>query len=970
MVFVGREDELQLLHGLVRQVKGGEGGAVWVAGDPGIGKSALIATGLATAEQEGLQVYSAAADEQSPIFPLQLLLEVLGVEVNGCVAAGEEVDPDPVRAGKAEIVSLLYSSPVELVTPRGAIDAVAERLVALVHRLCAVSPAVIVVDDAQWADEASLGVLLRLTRALRQLPLLLVVAARSVPARPEVKALREALADAGALAIELGPLGDVEAAQMVRQLIGALPALPGPVLAEQLTAAGGNPLYLRELIDALVRESRLNLDAEKVELRGRPSDLPATLPAAIGRRLGFLSEPAMSALRVAAVLGPSFSVADLGIVTGNRATELIEVVNEAISAGVLVESQLWTLTFRHGLVHQTLYEGMPASLRAALHRQAAEKLARAGASAERVAVQLLAAPPDADPWMIDWVATAAPMLAQRAPRVAAELLVRAREGLGWGDPRREQLDADLAMARLMLGDNEQVVWLARPVLASTRDPGVAGRAAWILAYALPRLGRPEEAIEVTGHVLARDGLPRVWSARLRARRATSLFAVGRYGEARAEAERAEAEGTQAFDRLAVGYALYTLARLDIVGHRTITAGKEAMERALAALGDEPQATDLVLQLLANLGLLLHALGLPVEADRMFARAAALVERGTPPRQAYVRAFSALHAFHRGRWDDALAELDAAAQLTLDATYQQYVGGVAAQMAFHRDDRAAADAYLRGAADIQLTGGEIRRDVEYLLVAWALTAERDADPAEALTRLLAIFDPGATLKFPRLGVISVPQWLPDLVRLALATGEPAVAAAAAETCAREADTQAAPPWTAAARHCQGLLDGDPAAVRAAAELLRSIGYPLFSAQALENAAVLHAEKGDTTAARAAYLQAIGIYRDLGADWDILRADTRLRQHKIRRGSRGARRRPAAGWDALTPTEQKITHLVAEGLSNPAIASQLFLSRYTVQSHVSHILIKLNAKSRVEITRAAAEASPGDPRTPQVARRGSR
>jgi predicted ATPase len=310
--------------------------------------------------------------------------------VTGRVAAGEEFDPDPVRAGKAEIVGLLYRSTVELVTPRGAIDAVAERLVALVHRLCAVSPAVVVVDDAQWADEASLGVLQTLGRALRQLPLLLVVAARSVPARPEVAAAREALAQAGAFAIELGPLCDVEAAEMARQLIGALPTLPGPVLAEQLTAAGGNPLYLRELIDALVRESRLHLDAEKLELRGRPGDLPATLPAAISSRLGFLSEPAMSALRVAAVLGPSFSAADLGIVTGIRAADIIEVVNEAINAGVLAGSPLGTLTFRHGLVHQTLYEGMSASLRAALHRQAAEKLARAGASAERVAVQLLA----------------------------------------------------------------------------------------------------------------------------------------------------------------------------------------------------------------------------------------------------------------------------------------------------------------------------------------------------------------------------------------------------------------------------------------------------------------------------------------------------------------------------------------------------------------------------------------------------
>ncbi len=683
-------------------------------------------------------------------------------------------------------------------------------------------------------------------------------------------------------------------------------------------------------------------------MRGRPGGLPGTLAAAIGRRLGFLSDPAVAALRVAAVLGPVFSVADLGVVTGQRASALAGVAGEAVGAGVLTEPGPGVLAFRHGLVHRTLYEGMPASLRAALHRQAAEQLAGAGAPAERVAGQLLAGPAAADGWVVGWVAGAAPVLSRRAPRVAAELLGRARDGLGWPDPRREQLDTDLAMARLMLGDNEQVVALAAPVLAGTADPALAGRAAWTLGYALPRLGRVTEAIEVTGQALGREGLPPVWSARLRARRATSLSAAGRYDAARAEAERAEAEGTAAGDRLAVGYALYTLARLDIYGRRNMMAGKEAMERALAVLGDEPQATDLALQLMTNLGLLLTGLGLTAAADRMFAQIAALADRGTPPRQAYVRAFSAWFAFHRGWWDDALAELDAAAQLMPDATYRPYLDGVAAQVAFHRDDRAVADPYLHGAADIQLTGGEIRMEVEFVLVAWALSAERDADPAGALARLLALFDPDATLEFARLGVIST-QWLPDVVRLALATGKPAAAAAAAKACAREADAQGAPPMKAGALHCQGLLDGDPAAVRAAAELIQSFGFPLFSAQALENAAVLYAEKGDTTAARAAYLRAVGIYRGLGADWDIMRADTRLRPHNIRRGIRGPRGRPATGWDALTPTEQKIARLVAGGRSNPDIASQLFLSRHTVEAHVSHILTKLQAKSRVEIAR---------------------
>lgn len=56
-----------------------------------------------------------------------------------------------------------------------------------------------------------------------------------------------------------------------------------------------------------------------------------------------------------------------------------------------------------------------------------------------------------------------------------------------------------------------------------------------------------------------------------------------------------------------------------------------------------------------------------------------------------------------------------------------------------------------------------------------------------------------------------------------------------------------------------------------------------------------------------------------------------------------------WDALTPTEQKVAHLVADGLSNPDIAAELFLSRNTVQTHVSHILAKLGARSRAEVAR---------------------
>jgi DNA-binding NarL/FixJ family response regulator len=91
--------------------------------------------------------------------------------------------------------------------------------------------------------------------------------------------------------------------------------------------------------------------------------------------------------------------------------------------------------------------------------------------------------------------------------------------------------------------------------------------------------------------------------------------------------------------------------------------------------------------------------------------------------------------------------------------------------------------------------------------------------------------------------------------------------------------------------------------------------------------------------------------LGAHWDIRRADSRYRALGIRRGRRDARRRPKTGWDALSPTELTVARLVAEGRSNPDIATELFLSRRTVQTHVSHIFAKLGLNSRCQVAREA-------------------
>jgi DNA-binding CsgD family transcriptional regulator len=153
----------------------------------------------------------------------------------------------------------------------------------------------------------------------------------------------------------------------------------------------------------------------------------------------------------------------------------------------------------------------------------------------------------------------------------------------------------------------------------------------------------------------------------------------------------------------------------------------------------------------------------------------------------------------------------------------------------------------------------------------------------------------------------------------------------------------------------LAAGDTGSLLAAASYYQATGRPLDRAQALEDAAVLLTGGGDLAAARDAFATAVALYRGLGAEWDARRAGARLRPAGLRPGRR---RRASFGWESLTPAETKIVALVAEGRSNPDIAEQLFLSRNTVQTHVSHVLAKLDARSRGEIIREAIRRMPAE------------
>jgi DNA-binding NarL/FixJ family response regulator len=935
--FVGRSEQLDLLKGLVARVAAGVGGSILLTGEQGIGKTALLRRALQGVPSR-CQVAWATAEELEQELPLGLMADCFG-RAGRLVAAGQQVGPDPGDGGGR---SVLAGDPVL---------AGVERMLALADRLCAASPLVVVAEDLQWADEASVLVWHQLSRAARQAPLLVVGSLRPGSGRDDLARLQRGVTARGGLVMTLGPLATLEVTELMSQVVGGRLGRPLAGLAER---AGGNPLYARELADALVRGGQVRVTAGVAELTSPAADVtaPVSLAGVIGARLASLSEDAARALRWAAVLGQEFSVVDLEMVTGLDIGNLILVLQEAVAAGVAAEAGS-RMCFRHGLIRDAVYQGMPASLRSALHLQAARALARAGAAPERVAAQLLAAPGATDGWARGWLAEAAPILAYRAPRVTYDLLCGVLRSVAEGDPLRDLFETVLVRVAFLLLNDAEVERVGRQLLARTRDPDRAAEVAWLVAYTVMRAGQPADAALMVERAVARPGMSTAHTARLNALYAMTLTGTGRVDEGMKVADQALAGAQVTGDRFAAGYALQ--AMMWPVYHARDFAGViDRIDEALDVIGDDPQTIDLHLLLLMNRFAILDAIDRRAEALATAQQALALGERVGTSRLDEIRSFLAAVYFDAGLWDDALDQLEAAVAASGSEIHKVMARALAALIAGHRDDSAVADEHLAAIEGIPVSEIAWAKPVTEVFLARALAAERAGRTDEAEAVLLPYLDPILATSAGDMNEAVLPM----LTRLAVTAGHDDVAARAyAAAQSKETETTA--------EHCRALIESDPDALMAVAKTYPPTAMPLPHAQALEDAAVAFASRSDFPAARAALHEAAKLYEALDASWDMRRAVARLRPYGISRDIRS--RRPLAfGWDALTPAERTIAYMVADGRSNPDIAAELFLSRNTVQTHVSRILTKLRAQSRTDIAREVL-ARPG-PAYP--ARTGSR
>ncbi|WP_447007934.1 BTAD domain-containing putative transcriptional regulator [Saccharothrix isguenensis] len=852
-LFVGRDEESDLLRGAVSDVAAGRGGAVWVEGEPGIGKSALLATGLSRAVEAGCRVAWAAGDEFGPRTPLRVLLDCLDVT---------ESSGDPRRAALARAL-------------RGPVDSfgdpvpvVIERLLVLVDELCAEAPMVIVVDDVQWVDEASVLMWHRLLRVVHQRALLLVAAGRPVPRRADVEQVRRTVVGSGGRIVELRPLSDDSVTAMLTGLVGAPPARS---LRALVGLATGNPLYTRDLIDVLLREGAVRVVDGLAEATScADPEMPRSLVSVMGRRLGFLSPATTDVLRSAALLGDEFALGDAATALRRTSSDLVAAVEEATAAGVLDDGGP-KLAFRHPLIRQALYLSVPAGVRAALHRQAAGALAEAGAPAELVVGQLAAAPGAVDEWAADWLAEHAAALARRSPDPTVGLLRAVLAESTVDAEHRERLAALLASLMFWLGRPPQAA--ARYVLARTRDPDRAAGMRWILAYTRYRDGQVTEAVDALRTAVEDEVTPPLWRARLE----SLLAVVQRDGlndvvAAEETAHRALRRGEELHDDFATAHALQGLWQVSTV-RRDHGQALERVDRALHVADGGPDFSTLRLGLLDNKAFTLQSLDRLDEADDVLRAARELARSGG----AGPHITTAVQDYWRGRWDRALAEADVLREDPGSTAYGLrergpvlLVRGVAALIAARRGRTRLAEEHLRAAAEQPPAVPADRENGDFLLVARAVLAERAGRPDEAF----AIVDPLVTA-MPGHMVLRH-QWLPDVARLAVRTGRRDVAERALAGCVEEAAWERVPGRAFAAEaRCRGLVEGDPAPVLDAVARYRAVGRPVELAEALEDAAVLLAARGDRAGGDAALREALAGYGGLGAVHDVQRAQERMR-----------------------------------------------------------------------------------------------
>ena len=928
-MLVGRDDELDRLAQALQRAAGGVTTLVTVEGESGIGKSSVLEWLIERSSAAGFASLRASGDEFERARPFGPLLDALGIRAGATTAAGDA----PSAPARHLVEELLRSSPtattpIVLASVPDLRHRTIEALCGLIEQLALDRAVAVVIDDLHWADPSTLLALRTVARRLEGYRLLIVAASR--PPDPSVEREWRHVLAAATDTITLHPLAGDAVSALAASHVGSA---PGPNLRTLLQSAGGNPLLLVELFRD-VRDWQLQT-GDDGSLDVPVGFLPGTLTASVERRLRSAAPLTVMVLRAASVLGTTARLGDVCAMVELSAPRVLPAIDEGIRYGLL-SADGPDVSFRHDTIRAAVESLLPPVMRSALHEMAATVLMGRRAAAASVASHLEAAGGDDETVLRSWLRRAATEAIGRSPLVAHRLLERARASLAPGSSEWIDIAVDQLEASANAGMLAEAVVLGEELIALDLPPDRRAAVRWWLGGALFLRQRTLEAAELfatAAQDFTKPGDRALLVAYSAMARMTS-FSPSAHEWVDRSVDAAERTG----DPRAQALALSLHSRMTGMSMRF----REAVEPALRAVDiADSDATQAAHRFQPSFFLAIALLDVD-RPDEALAAARSGRERAdavgaTWAEPLYQGLLAMLH-YQSGRDEEADAEATAglaATEETGSGITILWCHGVLALLALSRgrtnDARSAVEA-----GEAAFAAGQGQLGLDLLALARSRLLDLDGDPGRALVHLVehwALFEAaGVTVGNASLVI--------DITALAMRTGAMTEAHRAAD---------AAHSWTvldrgsarlaALSAACASLVAGRSDALAGIADALAAAGWVADAAGLVGRMpSVLQVPSPTLPSAP----------RSLSPSSSTPAV---LRVLTVEPGSVPKGPLPAsalvAGWERLSPAEQRVCLAVGRGLSNKAIAAELYLSTRTVETHVSRILRKMDVASRLKL-----------------------